>query len=87
MSLIGSNHDSLQEARKKSLTQEQHIDRTGALVQWRKTGDATKTLLLERAIGCAALPIFLLWSLVLVAMGLAIGLCLAAFQLLSRLFR
>ncbi len=87
MSLIGSTRDSLQEIRKKSLVQEQHIDRNGALVRWRIGGDATKVMWLERGLGFASLPIAFFWGLLLAVLGLAIALCLAAFQVLGRLFR
>ncbi len=70
--------------RRRSLHEEDHIDRTTWLMQWRKS-DATKTTVLEKAIGLAVLPLILLWTLLFGAMLLGVTMCLLVFQMLGRL--
>lgn len=86
MSLISAVKDRREDLRKKSLVQEQAIDKTGQFTQWQRS-DATQVLFIERVFGVAFLPLFLFWTLILFLLSLGLGLSLALFNFLSRFFR
>lgn len=86
MSLIGSVRDGMGDLRKKSLSQEQTIDRNGEFSHWRMS-DVTRTSIIERGAGLAVMPLIAFWCLLLLVLGIGMSISLLSFKLLSRFFR
>jgi hypothetical protein len=86
MSQVAVNGDNLKLKRKKTLAQERKINRTGDFKKWQMS-DATKTLMIERIIAVAFVPIAFFWSLILSFLGIGLTMCLILFKILSKIWR
>ena len=86
MSLIGSVRDGLQELRKKSLSQERSIDRSGEFSHWRMS-DATGVSVVEKTMGVLILPLVLFWGLIFAVFSVGLGISLLGFKVMGRFFR
>jgi hypothetical protein len=86
MSQVIIPHDSLQIARDRTQLEENKIFRAELPIQWIKS-DVTHTLLIEKLIGMACLPICGIWALLLTCASISLSLCLGLFQIGSQLIR
>ncbi len=86
MSQAAVMKDNLASLRKKSLTQEQIIDKTTWLKKWQRS-DATKTLFIEKILALVFLPLAILWTLLISVILFGMGVCLFVFRSMARIFR
>ena len=85
MSQAAVTKDNLAPLRKKSLTQEQIIDKTTWLKKWQRS-DATKTLFAEKILALVFLPLAALWTLLTSVILFSLSVCLFIFKNLAKVW-
>lgn len=86
MSQVIITEDQLKDRRQQSAAQEHKINRDGVVARFRKS-DVTGFDPIKKAIGLAALPIVAIWSAILFAIGLAIGISGVIFRGIGKIWR
>lgn len=85
MSNVGVTTDRFEAKRNITLGQERKIAKEDRYRGWRKS-DATKVLLIERAVGFAAVPVLVFWAVLMTALSIGLGFCLLLFRGMTSLF-